>query len=264
MKKYRFIVIILSAIVVIEAIGIIVLRKPVRREQKVSQPAKPVVVRKKGRIAVVIDDWGYNLNNAGFLKQIKQPLTLAILPNLAYSRKVSELATALDFEIILHLPMEPHEELRLEENTILTSMPDSRIKSILFSDLDNVVHAKGVSNHMGSSATLDTRVLSCVFQELKDKGMYFLDSFVSNGSKCGDLAAQMNLHFARRDVFLDNRQDYGYIKQQIDILKRKAQTLGQAVGIGHDRKLTLQVLKEMMPVLAKEGYEFVYLSELVD
>jgi polysaccharide deacetylase 2 family uncharacterized protein YibQ len=38
---------------------------------------------------------------------------------------------------------------------------------------------------------------------------------------------------------------------------------GWAIGIGHDRRNTLEVLKEEMPKLEKEGYKFVYVSELV-
>jgi polysaccharide deacetylase 2 family uncharacterized protein YibQ len=38
--------------------------------------------------------------------------------------------------------------------------------------------------------------------------------------------------------------------------------LGSAVGIGHDRKITLEVLRDVMPQLAKEGYKLVFVSEL--
>ena len=66
----------------------------------------------------------------------------------------------------------------------------------------------------------------------------------------------------RRDVFLDNVEESGYIKQQINKLKSKARSRGFAIGIGHDRKVTLEVLREVMPQLSKEGYKFVFLSEL--
>jgi len=38
---------------------------------------------------------------------------------------------------------------------------------------------------------------------------------------------------------------------------------GHAIGIGHDRKVTLEVLKEVMPELDREGFKFVFVSELV-
>jgi polysaccharide deacetylase 2 family uncharacterized protein YibQ len=43
----------------------------------------------------------------------------------------------------------------------------------------------------------------------------------------------------------------------------RARIHGQAIGIGHNQKITLEVLKEAMPELEKEGYKFVYVSDLV-
>ena len=72
----------------------------------------------------------------------------------------------------------------------------------------------------------------------------------------------MGLRFARRDVFLDNRDDPEYIRSQVIELKNLARSRGQAIAIGHDRKNTLLILKEMLPQLAEEGYKFVFVSEI--
>ncbi len=93
--------------------------------------------------------------------------------------------------------------------------------------------------------------------------MYFLDSFVSSASVCANLAKEIVVGFARRDVFLDNVLDREYIKSQISKLKAKAATRGYAIGIGHDRRVTLEVLAEVMPEIEKEGYKFVFVSDLV-
>jgi polysaccharide deacetylase 2 family uncharacterized protein YibQ len=106
--------------------------------------------------------------------------------------------------------------------------------------------------------------MGIVLKKLKQKGLYFLDSFVSSGSVAQSLAHQMRLGFAKRDVFLDNESDPGYIKAQLYRLKTKARTLGSAIGIGHDRAVTLEVLSEVMPQLYAEGYRFVLVSELLE
>ena len=69
--------------------------------------------------------------------------------------------------------------------------------------------------------------------------------------------------FVKRDIFLDNQSDAAYIKQQIYKVVARARQHGSAVGIGHDRKTTLEVLRDVMPDVVKEGYRFVYLSDLV-
>jgi hypothetical protein len=231
-------------------------------------PAKPKQIKKaripvKGTIAIVLDDWGYNLNDVYSLEQIKYPITAAVLPNDRYSGPVGEELHSKGIEIILHLPMEPKEKNGLEKNTIMVTSGRQEILNTMDKDLASVIYAKGVSNHMGSKATSDIRTMSVVFSELKKRHLYFLDSYVISKSICLQLARKMNLPVLKRDVFLDDTENHEYIKKQMYILKAKARARGFAIGIGHDRKVTLEVLKEVMPEFAKEGYKFVYLSELL-
>lgn len=253
MKRSKIIILILSVAVIAQAVLITyfwLARTP---------PAAAL----KGRIAIVIDDWGYNLNNLAVLEEIKHPLTLAVLPNLPYTQTVSRQAHNLGLEVILHLPLEPSEKIRLERNTIMASMDEKTIRGIVADDLGSVSYAKGVSNHMGSYATKDARTMSIVFSELKKRGLYFLDSYVSSDSVCFATSRKMKIGFSARDVFIDNTEDPQYIRGQIYKLKVRARARGLAIGIGHDRRVTLQVLKEVMPELEKEGYKFVFVSQLI-
>lgn len=256
-QRYKIAVIILSVIIVIQWALL------VRREPK--RPPEIIPAAAIGKIAIVLDDWGYNLNNTALLGRIKYPLTMSVLPNLAYSKTAARELHQKGFEVILHLPMEPQarQKLRLEKNTIMTSMSEVQIKKIISEDLSNVLYVAGVSNHMGSFATEDAGTMEAVFKELKKRRLYFLDSFVTPDSACLDSAHKIRLAYAKRDIFLDNQADPEYIKGQIYKLKARARLYGQAIGIGHDRKATLEVLIEMMPKLAKEGYKFVFVSELV-
>jgi uncharacterized protein len=258
---YRLSIFILVVLVIVEGFFLLrLLKAPVTRA--VRPKPKPAAAVIKGRIAIVLDDWGYSLNNEAVLARIKYPLTLSVLPNLPYSVAIVEEAHRLGLEAILHLPMEPHEKYRLEHNTILTTMDDAVITGIMAQDLQAFPGIKGVSNHQGSRATEDPRTMKVVFTELKNRGFYFLDSVVSARSVALNLARNMKIGFARRDVFLDNSDDPEYIKAQLQKLKVKARVSGKAIGIGHDRKATLQVLEEMMPLFAQEGYRFVFVSEL--
>ena len=217
----------------------------------------------KAKIAIVLDDWGYSFEYFELARNIKQPLTLAILPGLSYSQRIAKEAKKRGFELMLHLPMEPfpREDLALERDTITTDMDDLTIRDILSKQLDRVTYIRGVNNHMGSKATEDARVMRVVFEELKKRRLYFLDSFTSN-SVCARLAKETKIRFARRDIFLDNENDPEYIKSQIEKLKEEAASRGYAIAIGHARRTTLEVLKEVMPKLEKEGFKFVVVSEL--
>ncbi|MCM8780085.1 MAG: divergent polysaccharide deacetylase family protein, partial [Candidatus Omnitrophica bacterium] len=140
----------------------------------------------KGKIAIVLDDWGNSLNNFDMIKSVKQALTLAILPGLAYSKRIAAEAKRNGFEVILHLPMEPvsRDKAEIEKDTICTDMDDLKIKDVLSAQLNKVPYVKGVNNHMGSLATADSRLMRVIFEELKKRKLYFLDSYTSGASVC--------------------------------------------------------------------------------
>jgi len=173
-------------------------------------------------IAIVIDDWGYSLNNLPIIEQIKQPLTCAILPNVKNSTPVMQKLNNLGFEIILHLPMEPKEKYSLEKNTITVNMECRTNRKNFEQDLSSVSLAKGISNHMGSRITEDKKASLLVMSEAKKRNLYFFDSFVTNKSVCSSLAKKLKIRFAKRDVFLDNQDDPAYIKTQLLKLKSLA------------------------------------------
>jgi polysaccharide deacetylase 2 family uncharacterized protein YibQ len=259
-SRNKIIILILSLAVILQALFIFHLlpKKPVK------VPPPPVKITRAAKIAIVLDDWGYNQNNIHYLSEIKQPMTISILPNQNYSQIVSYEARKKGFEVILHLPMEPNasEKVRLEPNTILTSMKEERVRAILKDDLDNLNGAAGVSNHMGSRATGDAGLMTVVLKDIKARGLYFLDSYVSGRSVVLALSRRIGARVAKRDIFLDNNNDPAYIRGQISRLKSVADKRGYAIGIGHDRPATLGVLKEVMPELEKEGFKFVFVSEL--
>ena len=235
-------------------------------EKKVIPKQQALPKRIKGKIAIVIDDWGYNTNNLQLLNEIKSPLTLAILPFREYSRIVAELAYKNNFEVIVHMPMEPKDKFRvgLESKTLMANMGQDEINSILHKAFENIPYAKGINNHMGSRFTEDEKLMTTIFKELKKKDFYFLDSYVTSKSVCYRVSKKIGIKFARRSIFLDNYLVSKYIQSQMLKLARESDKKGYAIGIGHDRKETLKVLKETIPKLEQQGYVFVFVSDLVN
>ncbi len=222
----------------------------------------------KAKVAIVIDDWGYNLRYLYFLKQIDVPVTISILPDLRYSSKIAKVAESLDKEIILHLPLEPEisgrDYIGLEQNTIASNMSEDEIINKFKLAITSVPYACGVSNHMGSRATKDSKLMTIIFTELKKRKLFFLDNLVTDKSICKQLAKTMKVKFASRDVFLDNLDNYEYIKGQFKELGILAQEFGQAVGIGHARFTTLKIFKDEISLMQAKGIEFVFVSDLTE
>ncbi len=250
---------------------------PLLKRERFSEPAKPVAVEKKvtikdrpvksaGKIALVLDDWGYNLKNRDFITGNDYHISVSVLPFKAYSATIARLAHDKNKDVIIHMPMEPESKgsYGLEENTLLTSMSRSDIDKILTRAFDDIPYAKGLSNHMGSEATQNRRLMVIVMEFLKANNLFFLDSFVTSKSVCGGCAKKTVVPIARRDVFIDNENDSAYIRKQVKELAHKAEVSGLAVGIGHDRPATISVLQEVIPELLEQGFEFVNISEIID
>ena len=90
-----------------------------------------------------------------------------------------------------------------------------------------------------------------------------MDSLVTSNSICKDLAREMDLPFAERDIFLDNENTRAAIEEQFSQLAEEARSKGQAIAIGHDRPLSLQIIKEQTQALEKQGFKFVPAGDLV-
>ncbi len=214
------------------------------------------------KVALVIDDWGYNLNNINLLRSIDIPITLAILPNLKYSKEIAKESNSKKREAILHMPMEPSGYfLRLEKDTVTTSMGEEEIASIFLKALSSVPGVRGVSNHMGSRFTADSEKMNIFLKQVKKKRLFFYDSVACKDSVCEEIASELKVKFIKRDVFLDGVNNINYIKGQLQKLIEIAKKRGYAVGTGHDRVKTLEVIKELAPAL-KDKVRFVFVSEL--
>jgi len=184
--------------------------------------------------------------------------------------QIAEEAGMRGYQIILHLPLESKSNEILEKDTLYCAMNKNEITKRLRSILKNVPCISGVNNHQGSRATEDEKMMRIIFSELRKEKLFFLDSLTTNKSVCSMVAKTQGVKYAKRDVFLDlppsklkNEELRVYIQGQLDKLYRIAIKRGYAIGIGHNRKVTLSVLKDAMPQLEKKGIKFVFLSELV-
>ena len=225
------------------------------------------ISRKRGRIALILDDFGYHdLETAEHFCTLPQPLTLSVLPNGPDAQAISDLALRSNHEVILHLPMEPHTypEDDPGEDAIFVAQSIEEIQKITERAMDLLPRAKGVNNHMGSRATEDLRVMEAVLTELKRRNYFFVDSRTSQRSIAYQTARALGVKTVRVMLFLDNERDSEAIRDRVLELSDLARKHGYAVGIGHNRLETFKVLEVMLPKLEKKGLRFVGISELVD
>lgn len=233
--------------------------------QKQKMVSKKNIIEEKIYVALVLDDFGYNLRNIDALKKTVPPITFAILPDAPFTEKICEFALENKIETIVHLPLEPENaKVPLEENTITLDMDQNEIGEVIKESFKYVSTALGASNHMGSKATKDLKIMSIVMEELKKLNKYYLDSYTTNSEICKELADKYGVKYLRRDVFLDNEKDPEKIKEQFKKLIDIARKNKYAIGIGHDRVSTVSVLEKIVREKEYSDINFVYLSELIN
>ena len=233
-----------------------------------SFPTHSFLLKQSPQIALIIDDFGYRMSRRerGFL-EAEFPLTVSVIPGLTYSAEAAREAAQKGKEVILHLPMEPREDLSNDYPwIILTSMNRRQVERAVEESLASIPLAVGINNHMGSKATEDKEVMSAILGLAKKKSVFYIDSRTSNKSVAFALAKKMKVRTGRNNIFLDNYPgDSRHIRKQLSSLKKIALARGQAIAIGHaTRSATLSAVKEFLPQFKKEGIRLVYVSELTE
>ncbi len=222
-------------------------------------------VASRGLLAIVIDDMGYrSLAESGRFAALPFPINLAFLPAGENTHDLAKHARAGRKTILLHLPMEPENGNEpLEPNTIMTAMGDDEIRGLTRRHLESVPGVVGVNNHMGSRATRDERVMRAVLAEIRDRNLFFLDSYTSPGSIAAATARSLGIPTLERDVFLDNSSDIQTIQRELWAAADKASRSGRAVAIGHDRPETYEALRVTIPAIQRSGVRVCSLWELL-
>jgi uncharacterized protein len=233
-------------------------------EKDIPLPKEKKPQEKSPRIALIVDDIGYDRAVVKKFLSLNLPITFSILPKSPFKKSIIEEARKNHVEIMLHQPMEPFEYPRINPGpgTLLTNMTPDELVQQLIQNLEEMPFVSGVNNHMGSKMTANASQMRQVFSVLKQRSLFFIDSRTTEKTICRPSANLLQIPFGERDVFIDHFQDSDFIKKQLYELVRIATTHGEAIGIAHPYTKTYQVLKTALPDL-KQKVRFVPVSEVV-
>ena len=215
-----------------------------------------------GRLAIVIDDAGRDLDSQHIYEQMGIPLTLAVMPDQIHTRDAALSWRAHGLPVILHQPMESVSGIGMEPKVILTSMSDAAIRQMLRDSLLQLPEAIGINNHQGSKATIDARTMDIVMNELHHRGLFFFDSHTNSTTAADKAAKTYGVPYVRNDLFVDNSASVSDICAMIQEGADRAKKKGTYIIIGHCRPHTAEAFRQMVPKLKAQGIEFVYLSSL--
>lgn len=217
------------------------------------------------RIAIIIDDLGYQLEAGRRAIDLPGPVAYAVLPGTPNGQRLARLAHAEGKEVLLHLPLEPvGHSGPAEPGALMLDTSRATFEVTFAAAIATVPFAVGVSSHRGSLLTRHPGHMGWLMEELRRReDLFFIDSYTTPESIALRIAAESGVTATRRDVFLDHERTAEAVLAEFERLKAMARERGTAVAIGHPFPETLDVLERELPKLREQGFELVTISRLI-
>ncbi len=212
-------------------------------------PKERKVKKAKYSVALIIDDVGNGKEMVYRVAELPTAITPSVLPFREYSLWATLYLKSRGFDVMLHLPMQPQNPELIEKGMLTVGMDKAEMEKRLREAFRNVPFPVGINNHEGSLFTSSQRAMRVFFSLIKNREIFFVDSWTTGSSVGLALAKKMGIPALRRDVFLDNLQDEYHIRKQWEILLETARRKGFALGIAHARWGTMAVLPKLLSSL---------------
>lgn len=228
-------------------------------------------VNKQLKMAIVIDDFGYDRVGVEEMLNINCPLTCAVMPCLPYSMEDSQKAKEKGHEVILHMPMEAYGNLPESwygSTYIKTTDSKAEVEQKLQASLESIGGAKLMNIHMGTAVSQNRAVMTDILSFCKDKSITFLDSRTIENTVCKEVGDSLNTKVLERDIFLEvnSRPSIHFAKQRIAEAIELCKKQGSVIVIGHigpvGSNQTAQAIKESLETIKSAGIQIVPLSQI--
>lgn len=207
----------------------------------------------KGTVVIIIDDMGLSAHSRE-VEDLPGPLTLSYLPYAQGLPARTAYAKKHGHELMVHMPMEPENSAIDGGPTLLKGdQSEEKFHELLRYNLEQFSGYVGVNNHMGSKLTQNRKAMKIVMEELHRRGLFFIDSKTIGSSIAAEVASEMGLRYAERDIFLDHVISDAFVKDALHKVETTARQKGYAIAIGHPHEITIRALREWLPTLKEKG-----------
>lgn len=177
------------------------------------------------------------------ISKIPPALTMIVSPYIPEVEKIITILRSYDHEILLGLPAEPldYPDNDPGPHTLMAEKLYGQVNlDRLLWCLSRATRYCGVANIIGSRFCLHKEPLEKLLQEIKLRGLCFLDGFATASSLSQDMAENLKLPYASIDVVLDTVLNPQAIQQQLQLLAQLAQQQGKAIAIAAVHPMVLE------------------------
>lgn len=214
------------------------------------------------KIAIIIDDLGYNHTRDSLFITSSLDLSVSIIPFTRYATSLASLAEKHHKDTLIHVPMETLEK-QPWEFSLTKKMSGVALNHHLKRMYKSIPNAIGINNHGGSLLTQNIDSMTHIMRFLAKNQLIFIDSRTTHHSVAERIAEKFSIPTQRRHIFLDNIPTVDAVRHQIAKLKRHAREHGAAIAIGHPKEATLVALTQDHEFQTQTKYQLVAISRLI-
>ena len=223
------------------------------------------VVAKAGdppRIAVLVTGLGLpDAPDGDVLKGLPAAVSVAYG---AYGRNLQESvsrARGNGHEVLLQIPLEPNNYPTVDPgpHTLLTTLPPQDNMKRLQWLMSRYTGYVGVTNHMGEKFEATSESLTPVLEELKRRGLLYVDDGSAKDSTVSQIARAIGLDYSVANVQIDP----GNLAKQLAQLEAAAKERGAAIGVVKATPATVKQLSDWAAKLEAKGFVLVPVSAAV-
>jgi uncharacterized protein len=218
------------------------------------------------RVAVLLVGLGLPDSPAGdVLKGLPGPISVAYG---AYGRSLQDAVTrarANGHEVLLQIPLEPDDYPKVDPgpHTLLTSLPPAENMKRLQWLMSRYAGYVGITNQMGAKFESTQDSLTPVLEELKQRGLLYVDDGSVQASTAGQIASTIGLDYSAASVQIDVGPSTGDVAKQLAKLEATAKEKGTAIAVVKAKPATIKQLAEWASKLEGKGIVLVPVSAVV-
>lgn len=215
-------------------------------------------------IAIIIDDMGLDRRRSQRVIDLPGPLTISFMSYAEDMVHQEADARAHGHEIMMHVPMEPLDaKFDPGPGALTERLSPADIRKTFDGDLAKFGGYVGINNHMGSKFTAFAPGMEVVMEDLRERGLLFINSLTTDKSVGLAMARRYGVPSAGRNVFLDNAGDLISVDYELEQLETVARSKGNAIAIGHPRDATIEALAAWLPKMKSKGFVLVPVTQIV-
>jgi polysaccharide deacetylase 2 family uncharacterized protein YibQ len=231
--------------------------------------ATPIQAPDAGKIAIIVTDMGkISRTTRRALANLPENTTFAFSPFGQGINGWAEQARRANHETLLMIPMEPANYPQDDPGplTLLAAQTPDQNLNLMQASMSKLQGYLGVINNKGSRFTAAKESMRPMMQEIRARGLMYIDSQTSQYSAGPELARGMGVPIAvnSRLGFLDEELSAAVISERLDELEKIAKRDGFAVGIIRPYPVSIDAIGAWAAELETRGTVLVPISQIAN